>query len=150
MGFLPGGISFYLMPGFTPSTAQFVHSNIISKEVCRVLVLQCRSTSHLTCFVSFHRVHLSYTIIQSYRHLQFLQSYKLHSYIHSYINTLTYSHTSYTPHHSYMIALVTGCILPFQFLLIMFQVVSPNQRTTWVYLFIMFQVLSPNQQTAWV
>jgi len=80
----PKDISCYLVLGFTPFAVQFIHKNIISKEVCQVFVLQCRSTFHLTYFVSFHRVHLSYATIQSYGHLQFIQSYKSHSFIHSY------------------------------------------------------------------
>ena len=55
----PKDISCYLVPGFTPSAVQFIHNNIIAKEVCRVFVLQCHSASYLTCFVSFHRVHPS-------------------------------------------------------------------------------------------
>ena len=85
--FSPRGISCYLVPGFTPPTAQFVHNNIISKEVCRVFVLRCQSASHPTYLVSFHRVAC---------HIQFIQSYKLHPYIHafiqSYIHTLILSH----------------------------------------------------------
>ena len=80
----PRDIGCYLVPDFTPSAARLVHNNIISKEVCRVFVLQCHSVSHLTCFVSFRRVHRSYAIIQSYSHLQFIQSYKSHSFIDSY------------------------------------------------------------------
>jgi len=104
MGFLPGGISCYLMLGFTSSTAQCFHNNIISKEVCRVFVLRCQSTSHLTCLVSFHRVS---PIIYSYT------SY-IHTFIQSYIHTLILSriHTFMHTHHihninSYMVASVT-------------------------------------------
>jgi len=50
----PRDISCYLVPGFTPSAARFVHNNIISKEVCRVFVPRCQSTSHLTCCVLSH------------------------------------------------------------------------------------------------
>jgi hypothetical protein len=108
--FSPRGLSCYLVPGFTPSMAQFVHNNMISKEVCRVFVLRYQSASHLTYPVSFHRVAC---------HIQFIQSYKLHPYIHScihtiihsYINTVMYSYihiyTTYTQHHSHMITLVT-------------------------------------------
>ena len=71
-------ISCYLVPSFTPSAARFIHNNIISKEVCRVFVLQCHSASYLTYFVSFHRVHPSCATIQSYSHLRFIQSYKSH------------------------------------------------------------------------
>jgi len=74
----PRDISCYLVPGFTPSAARFIHNNIISKEVCRVFVLQCHSASHFTCFVSFHRVHPSCATIQSYSHLRFIPSYKSH------------------------------------------------------------------------
>jgi len=85
----------YLVPGFTPSAARFIHNNIISKEVCRVFVLRCQSTSHLTCFVSFHRVYPSYAIIQSavlynlYSHTNHIHSF-IHTIIHSYINTFTH------------------------------------------------------------
>jgi len=99
--FSPRGISRYLMPGFTPSTAQFAHNNIISKEVYRVFVLRCQSTSHLTCLVSSHRVHLLHrihTVIQLYSRTSFTT-------IHSYINTLTHSYTTYI--NSYMVASVT-------------------------------------------
>jgi len=55
----------------------------------------------LSRFIEFH---LSYTVIQSYSRTSgtFIQSYVLTSYtditIHSYINTFTYSYTSYTQH----------------------------------------------------
>jgi len=110
----PRDISYYLTPGSTSSTARFVHNNIISKEVCRVFVLRCHSASHLTCFVSFRRVHLSYAIIQSYNHLQFIQSNKSHSSMHSsnYTFIHEYFHTvMHTQHihniNSYMVASVT-------------------------------------------
>jgi len=101
----PRGISCYLVLGFTPSTARFVRDNIISKEVCRVFKLQCRSTSYLTSLVSPRRVHLSHTIYE--------QSYKLHSYIHTFIHQyfhmFIYAHihayTTYTQHQS-----THGCI----------------------------------------
>jgi len=81
--------------------ARFVHDNTISKEVCRLFVLRCQSASHLTCHVSAHQVHLSHTV---YVIIQI-------TFIHPYINTFTYSYihtyTTYTQHHSYMVALVT-------------------------------------------
>ena len=73
----------YLVSGFTPSTARFVHNSIIFKEVCRVFVLRCQSASHFTCCVLSHRVRLShtvYTVIQ----VTFINSY-IHTSIHSYI-----------------------------------------------------------------
>jgi len=69
-----------------------------------VFVLRCQSTSHLTCFVSFHRVHPSYAIIQSCSPLQFIQSYKSHSFIHSHHYTLT---LSYINAYIYMISIPT-------------------------------------------
>jgi len=81
----PRGISCHLVPSFTSSMARFVHDNINSKDVCRVFVLQCWSTSYLTSLVSSRRVHLSCTI-----HSYFFTS--IQSYIHPYINTCTYSH----------------------------------------------------------
>jgi len=84
------------------------------RKICRVFVLRCHSASHLTCFVSFHQVHLSYAIIQSYNHLQFIQSNKSPSFIHSYNYTFIheYFHTlMHTQHihniNSYMVAPVT-------------------------------------------
>jgi len=105
----PRDISCYLVSGFTLSAARFVHNNVISKEVCRVFVLRYHSASHLTCFVSFHRVHLSYAIIQSYRPLQSTQSYKSHSFIQLYIHTLILSRiNAYTTHTQYQF--IHGCI----------------------------------------
>jgi len=95
----PRDISCYLVPGFTPSMAQFVHNNIISKEVCRVFVLRWQSTSLITYRVLSLWVCLSYTI-----HIV-IQITFIHS-SHPYIHTFTYSYTSYTPHHSHMITLV--------------------------------------------
>jgi len=102
MGYLPRGISCYLVPNFTLSMAQFVHDNTIFKEVCRVFVLQCRSTFYLTSLVSPHRVHLSHTI--------YVQSYKLDSYINTLI--CSYIHTFMCTKHIHniilhMVALVT-------------------------------------------
>jgi len=88
--FSPGGISSYLIPDFTPSAARFIPNDTISKGVCRVLVLRCRSTSQLTCLVSFHQ---SYTVILSYSPTSctFIQSYVRTSYIHTFIHS--YNHT---------------------------------------------------------
>jgi len=109
----PRDISCYLIPGLTPSAARLVHNNIISKEVCRVFVLRCQSASHLTCFVSFHQVHLSYAIIRSYTRLQFIQSNKSRSFIHSYNYTFIHEYFHTLMHtqrkhniNSHMIALV--------------------------------------------
>ncbi|KEH17457.1 hypothetical protein MTR_0014s0390 [Medicago truncatula] len=108
----PRDISCYLVLGFTPSTVQFVHSNIIFKEVCRVFVLRYQSASHLTYLVSFHRVYLSYTVIQLHFHI-FTHSHihtSIHSYNHAFINIFTYSYvhayTAYPQHHPYMAASV--------------------------------------------
>jgi len=129
----PRDISCYLVPGFTSFAARFIHNNIISKEVCRVFVLRCQSASHLTCFVSFHRVHLSYAIIQSYSHLQFIQSYKSHSFIQLYIHTLILSHiNTYTTYTQYQF--IHGCIshpclvwsYPFVSVFKLFQALGPK------------------------
>jgi hypothetical protein len=62
-----------------------------------VFVLRCQSASHLTCLVSFHQVTC---------HIQFIQSYKLHPYIHaliqSYIHTLILSHIHTFMHTQYV------------------------------------------------
>jgi len=105
----PRDISCYLIPGFTPSAARLVHNDIISKEVCRVFVLRCHSASNLTCFVSFHRVRMSYAITQSYSHLQFIQSNKSHSFIQLYAHTWILSHiNAYTSYTQYQF--IHGCI----------------------------------------
>ena len=125
-----GDISCYIVPGFTLSAAQFDLNNIISKEACRVFVLRCHSASHLTCFVSFHRVHLSYAIIQLYSHTNHIHSY-IHTIIHSYINTFThiYAYTTYT----YMVASVTQSLVwsyPFVSVFKSFQAASPKKKRT--------------------
>jgi len=116
--FSQGGISCHLVPGFTPSTARFVHNNIISKEVCRVFVLRCQSTSHLTCLVSFHRVPriiYNYTIIQSYKvvhtsiQVTFIRTY-IHTLILSRIHTLM--HTQHIHNiNSHMVASVAQSLV---------------------------------------
>ena len=108
----PRDISCYLVPGFTPSTTLFIHNDTIPIEDFRVLVLWCRSTSHLTCHVSsISPVIYNYTVVQVvhlYNHMS-VQVTSIHSYIHitihSYINTFTYSYTSYTQHQ-----FIHGCI----------------------------------------
>jgi len=109
----PRDTSCYLIPGFTPSAARFVHNNIISKKVCRVFVLRCHSASHLTCFVSFHRVSLvicNYTVVQSSTVCTVIRTSHIHSYnytfIHEYFHTLM--HTQHIHNiNSYMVASVT-------------------------------------------
>ena len=124
MGFIPKRHRSVLCTGFTPSVARFIHNNIISKKVCRVFALRCQSASHLTYFVSFHRVHLSYAITQSYSHLEFIQSYKSHSFKHSYNYTsitsiFSHVHTQHIHNiNSYTFALVVQnivSIVSFQF-----------------------------------
>ena len=90
------------MSGFTPPTTQFDLNNIISKEVFRVFVLQCQSTSHLTYLVSFHRVS---PIIYNYRMNTVIQITFIHTSIHSYFHTLM--HTQHIHDiNSYMVASV--------------------------------------------
>jgi len=99
----PRCVSSYLVPGFTPSMARFVHNNIISKEVCRVFVLRCQSASYLTSLVPSRRVHISDTI--------YIQSYELyasiHTFIHPYINNFicSYIHTFMRTQHIHIISL---------------------------------------------
>jgi len=80
----PRGISCYPVPGFTPSMARFVHDNTTFQEVCRVFVLQCRSTSYIQI----------YTIIQV-------------TFMHPYINTFicSYIHTFMRTQHMHNISL---------------------------------------------
>jgi len=123
------------------------------------VVLQCHSASHLTCFVSFHRVHPSYATTQSYGHLQFIQSGKSHSFIHScnYTFIHQYFHTlMYTQHinniNPYMVASVTRILFrPYLFESVFtyhcIKAASPKQWTAWVYLFKLFRAVSPKQWT---
>jgi len=76
------------------------------------VVLQCHSASHLTCFVSFHRVHPSYATTQSYnsstvhtvRQITFV-----HTFMQLYIHTLLLSHiNAYTTYKQYQS--IHGCI----------------------------------------
>ena len=132
----PRDIGCYLIPGFTPSTARFVHNNIICKEVCRVFVLRWQSTSHLTYCVLSHWVHFSYTI-----HIVIQVTS-----IHSCINTFTYSYTSYTPHHSHMITLVIQNLvlvmyLQFGLYLSLCQAPSFYKGTSWIYLLVIKSVI---------
>jgi len=99
----PGDISCYLIPGFTLSTHQFLHNNIISKEVCRVFVLRCQSTSHFTCFClvsSSSPVICKYTVVQSSTVYTVIQVTFIRTLIQLYIHTLILSYinayTSYT------------------------------------------------------
>jgi len=78
----PRGISCHLVLGFTPSMARFIHNNINYKEVCRVFALWRQSPSNLICLALFHRVTC---------HMQFIWSFKSHSYIHTFIHS--YIHT---------------------------------------------------------
>jgi len=98
------GISCHLVPGFTPSMARFVHNNINSKEVCRVLYCNVNPLPILP--VLSRRVesiyHIQYyTIIR----VTSIHSYiftSIQSYIHPYINTFTYSHIhAYTAYTQY-------------------------------------------------
>jgi len=157
MGFTPRRHRSVPCTGFTPSVARFIHNNIISKEVCRVFVLWCHSASHLTCFISFHRVHLSYAIMQSYSHTV-IQVTFIHTFIQLYIHTSILSHV-HTQHihniNSYKFALVVQNIVSivsfqFGFYLSLCQAASFNKWTSYIYLFILFQAASPKQQTAWV
>ena len=109
-------ISCYLVPGFTPSMARFVPNDIISDEVCRVFVLRCHSTSHLTCPVLFRQGHLLYIVIQSY-------SYTIMQVIHSCIHRFIRSsiHIIYTK--SFMHDCISRCLK------------HATQRLVWLYPF---------------
>jgi len=108
----PRDISCYLVPGSTPSAALFIHNNIISKEVCRVFVLQCQSTSHLTCFClvsSSSSIICNYTVIQSSTVHTVIQITFIHTFIQLYIRTLILSHiNAYTTYKQYQS--IHGCI----------------------------------------
>jgi hypothetical protein len=88
----------------------FISSNVIPDEYCRMVVLLCRSTSHLTGPILSHPV-----IIQSHCHRNtsfihtFLHTLYTHSYIHNtFITTCiqafihTYIHTYNTPTKSFI------------------------------------------------
>jgi len=92
--------------GFTPSTTLSVHNDTISNEDCRVLVLRCRSTSHLTCHVSSSSpVIYSYTVVQSHTCIHTF----MHSFIHSYINNFHVVIHSCV-HNIYTTSFIHGCI----------------------------------------
>jgi hypothetical protein len=106
-----------------------------------VFVLRSQSISHLTCLVSFHQV--------TY-HIQFIQSYKLHPYIRtfiqSYIHTLILSHIHIFMHTQYIHNIIHtwlhqspkvlfGCILSVVPQSSLSQVPSPNKQTTCIYLY---------------
>jgi hypothetical protein len=100
-----------------------------------------RLSSYLSCLVSLSSP-VTYILYShtSYIHT-FIQS-DIHIIIHSYINTFPYSYihayTTYTQHHSYMVASVTQSLIwLYHFGLVLnqsFQVASSNQRTTCIYL----------------
>ena len=101
--FSPGGVSCYLVSGFTLLAARFVHKHIISKEVCRVFVLRYHSTSPilpvLSRFIEFtcHMQLYSRTVIYSlYSHTNHIHSYIRHIYtfIHRYFHI--FIHIIYT------------------------------------------------------
>ena len=102
----PGGISCYLVLGFTPSTTLSVHNDTISNEDCWVLLLWCRSTSHLTCHVSsISPIIYSYTVVQSHTCIHTF----MHSFIHSYINNFHVVIHSCV-HNIYTTSFIHGCI----------------------------------------
>ena len=77
--------------GFTPTMIRFLSSDSIPNEDCRVVILRCRSTFHLTCPILSH---------ESYK-------YKCHTYIHTFMHINIHAYITCTQHHSYMIALTT-------------------------------------------
>ena len=135
-----------------------------SRKFAECVVLQCRSTRHLTGHVF---------PIKFIYHIQWKQSYESHSYIHTSMTSIlshVHTQTQYQfihvcisrPEYCFNRVLSVRVLLiivssrklqqmnvlhlPF----ILFQATSPKQWTAWVYLFIMFQVNSPKQRTAWV
>ena len=96
MGFVPKRHQLLPSTGFYPVCSPIYSQKHHLQGSLPMFVLQCRSTSHLTYFVSFHRVHPSYATIQSYSHLQFIQSYKSHSFIHTLIPSHINAYTTYT------------------------------------------------------
>ena len=101
----PRDISCYLVPGFTPSATRFIHNNIISKEVCRVFVLQCHSALpfYLSCLVSSSSsVICNYTVVQSSTVHTVIQITLIHTFIQLYIHTSILSHiNAYTTYKQY-------------------------------------------------
>ena len=95
MSFIPKRHQLLPGTGFYPVCSSVIHKNIISKEICRVFVLQCRSTSHrhiLSRFIEIirHMQLYSRTVIySSYSYTNHIHSF-IHTIIHSYINTFTH------------------------------------------------------------
>jgi len=108
----PRDISCYLVLGFTPSAARFIHNNIISKEVCWVFVLQCHSALpfYLFCLVSSSSsVICNYTVVQSSTVHTVVQITLIHTFIQLYIHTLILSHiNAYTTYKQCQS--IHGCI----------------------------------------
>jgi len=123
--------------------------------------MSVRLPSYLFCLVSSSSPVIcklySRTVIYSlYSHTNHIRSYKSRSFIQLYIHTLILSHIYACTTYTYMVASVTQSLVwsypfvsvfksfqaaspkkngPLEFtLLILLQVVSPKQRTTWVYL----------------
>jgi len=94
--FSPGGISCYLVPGFTPSTAQFVPNEIISKEVCRVCstAMSVHLPSYMSCLVSSSSP-VMVQLYSLYSHTSYIHTVIQVTFIHSYIYTFVqfYIHT---------------------------------------------------------
>jgi len=107
MGYLPKRHQLLPCTRFYTVNGSICSRYTTSQEVCRVFVLQCRSTSYLTSLVSSRRVHLLHTNI--YNHKSYI-----YTFIHPCINTFicSYLHTFMRTQHIHninlhMVALVT-------------------------------------------
>jgi len=99
-------VGFYPVSGSICSQTYYLQGSLPS--VCTAISLHL--PSYLFCLVSSSSpVICNYTVVQSSTVYTVIQITFFHTFvtsIHSYIDTFTYSYTSYTSHHSHMITLV--------------------------------------------
>jgi len=112
----PSGLDCHRVLGFIPPMARLVHSNINSKEICRVFVLRCQSASNLTCLVLFHRVTCHMQFVWSFKsHIHTFIRSCIHASIHQYFHILAHSsvHNAHihTRINSHMIASVAQSLV---------------------------------------
>ena len=121
--------------------------------------MSVRLPSYLFCLVSSSSPVIcklySRTVIYSlYSHTNHIRSYKSRSFIQLYIHTLILSHIYACTTYTYMVASVTQSLVwsyPFVSVFKSFQAASPKKNGPLEFtLLILLQVVSPKQWTTWV
>jgi len=112
-------INWYIILGFTLTVAWVISNDTISNEDCRVFVLRCRSTSHLTGPILSHQVIYSHQVLQI--HMSYIQTY-----IHTFMHISNHAYTTCT-----WISFIHNCINHHEFLLLTisqkYHLLSSNQ-----------------------